>query len=83
MKELLALKMEKKEKVFYFNHRFAHHLNNFNAAIMPAEEILIEYYSSVLSPKIAMFVKWSVNPSLLETYEEAKKVEEEFESINK
>ena len=30
-----------------------------------------------------MFVKGSVKPSLLETYEEAKKVEEELESINK
>ena len=30
-----------------------------------------------------MFVKGSVKPSLLETYEEDKKVEEELESINK
>ena len=30
-----------------------------------------------------MFVKGLVKPSLLETYEEAKKVEEELESINK
>ena len=65
MKALLALKMEKKEKVLDFNHRFAHHLNNFSAAIMFAEETLMEYYSSALSPNIAMFVKWSVKPSLL------------------
>ena len=75
--------MEKKEKVLDFNHRFAHHLNNFNASMMHAEETLIEYYSSALSPEIAMFVKWSEKPSLLETYEEANKVEEELESINK
>ena len=50
---------------------------------MPPEETLIEYYSSALSLEIAMFVKRSVKPSLLETYEEAKKVEEELESINK
>ena len=81
MKELLALKMEKKEKVLDFNHRFAHHLTNFSAAIIPAKETLIKYYSSVLSPKIVMFVKRSVKPSLLETYEEAKKVEEELKSI--
>ena len=79
MRELLALKMEKKEKVLDFNHRFAHHLNNFSASMMHAEETLIEYYSSALSPKIAMFVKWSVKPSLLGTYEVAKKVEEELE----
>ena len=33
MKELLALKREKKEKVRYFSQRFAAHLNNFNIAI--------------------------------------------------
>ena len=30
-----------------------------------------------------MFMKWLVKPSLLETYEEDKKVEEELESIHK
>ena len=83
MKELLALKMEKKEKVFDFNHRFAHHLNNFSVAIMHVEESLVEYHSSMFSPEIAMLVKRLVKLSLLETYEEAKKVEEELESINK
>ena len=83
MKELLSLNMEKKEKVLDFNHRFAHHLNNFSAAIIPAEEKLIEYYYLGLSPEIEMFVKRSMKPSLLETYEEDKKVEEELESINK
>ena len=58
-------------------------MNNFSAAIIPVEETLIEYYSSALSPEIAMFVKRSVKHLLLETYEEAKKVEEELESINK
>ena len=33
MKELLALKKEKKEKVQDFTHRFAAHLKNFSAAI--------------------------------------------------
>ena len=75
--------MEKKEKVLDFNHRFTQHLNNFSTSIMPTEKTLIEYYSSTHSPEIAMFVKRSVKPSLLETYEEAKKVEEELESINK
>ena len=50
---------------------------------MPAEETLMEYYSSTLFPEIEIFVKRSAKPSLLETYEEAKKVEEELESINK
>ena len=69
MKELFSLKMEKKEKVLDFNHRFSHHLNNFSAAIMPTEGTLIEYYSLALLPKTEMFVKRSVKTSLLETYE--------------
>ena len=50
MKELLALKKEKKEKVQYFTHRLATHLKNFNAAIRPAEETLIEYYTLDFGP---------------------------------
>ena len=75
--------MDKKEKVRDFSQRFAAHLNNFSAAIKPIEETLMEYYTSTLSPDIAMFVKRSTNPSLVETYEESKKVENELESINK
>ena len=60
MKELLALKKEKKEKVQEFTHRFAAHLKIFNAAIRPAEETLIEYYTSALGPEMAMFAKRSV-----------------------
>ena len=75
--------MEKKEKVQDLSQRFASHLNKFSATIKPAEETLMEYYASALSPDIAMFVKRSVKPSLVETYEEAKKVEAELESINK
>ena len=41
MKELLALKKEKKEKVQDFTHRFAAHLKKFHAAIKPTEETLI------------------------------------------
>ena len=83
MKELLALRMNKTEMVQYFNHRFSSHLNNFNATIKPAEENLIEYYTSSLCPSIAMFVKRSVNPYLVETYEEANKIEVELNIINK
>ena len=75
--------MEKKEKVQDFSQSFVSHLNNFSAAIKPAEETLMEYYNSTLSPDIAMFVKMSVKPSLVETYEESKKVEVEIESIRK
>ena len=83
MKELLALRKEKKEKVQDFSQRFVAHLKKFSAAINPTEETLIEYYTSALGPDIAMFVKRSVKPSLVETYEEAVKIEAELESINK
>ena len=74
MKELLFLRMAKKEKVKDFSQRFASRLNNFSAAIKPIEETLMEYYTSVLSLYIAMFVKRSVKPCLVETYEEAIKI---------
>ena len=66
-----------------FSQRFVAHLNNFSATIKPAEETLIEYYTSALSPDIAMFVKRSVKPILVETYDEVVKIEVELESINK
>ena len=83
MKEFLDLRMDKKDKVQDFSQRFVSHLNNFSASIKLAKETLMEYYTSTLSPDIAMFVKMSVKPSLVETYEESKKVEDELESINK
>ena len=83
MKELLALIKEKKERVHNFNQRFASHLNNFDATIKPAENTLIEYYTLALGPEISMFVKISVNPTLVETYEEAEKVEDKMESTDK
>ena len=50
-------------------------MNNFDAATKPAENALIEYYTSALGPDLAMFVRRSVNPTLVETYEEYEKVE--------
>ena len=75
--------MDKKEKVQDFNQRFAAHLNNFSATTNPAEENLIEYYSSTLYPSIAMFVKRAVNPSLEKTYEVSSKVEAKLDTIKK
>ena len=83
MKELLAIIKEKKERMHNFNQRFVAHLNNFVATIKPAENTLIEYYTSALGPEIAMFVKRSDKPTLVETYEEAEKVEAKMESIDK
>ena len=83
MKELLSMRMEKKEKVQDFNHRFTTLLNNFSAATKPTKESLIEYYTTSLDPLIAMFVKRDGKVTLVEKYEEAKKVEASLDSIEK
>ena len=83
MKKLFSLRMDKKDKVWDFSERFSSHLNNFSAAIKPAEETLMEYYTSALFPDIAMFVRRSIKHSLVETYEEAKNFKDELESIKK
>ena len=57
-------------------------MNNFDAIDKPTENTLIEYYTSALGPDLAMFVKRSVKATLVETYEEAKKVEVEMDSID-
>ena len=64
-----------------FTQRFAAYLNNFSAADKPSENALIEYYTSTLGPDLAMFSKISIRPTLVETYEEAEKVEADMESI--
>ena len=81
MKGLCALKKERKQKVHDFTQRFASYLNNFTALTKPSENALIEYYTSTLGPDLAMFSKRSVRHTLVETYEEAKKVEPEMERI--
>ena len=48
MKGLIALKKEKKERVYNFNQMFSSYLNNFNAADKPSEHALIQYYTSAL-----------------------------------
>ena len=82
MKGLISLRNEKKERLHNFTHRFTAYMNNFDAATKPAENALIEYYTLALGPDLAMFVKRSVKPTLVETYEEAEKVEAEMESID-
>ena len=37
----------------------------------------MEYYTSTLGPELAMFAKMKARPTLVETYEEAERVEDE------
>ena len=81
MKELLSMRMERKEKVQDLNQRFTTLLNSFSATTKPTEESLIEHYTTTLYPPIAMFVKRAVKATLVENYEEEKKVEDDMDSI--
>ena len=58
-------------------------MNNFSAPTKPTKESLIQYYTITLDPPIAMFVKRSGKITLVENYEEAKKVEADMDSIEK
>ena len=82
MKDLISLKKEKKERVHNFTQRFSTYMNNFDATDKPTGHTLIDYYTSSLGPGLSMFVKRSVRPTLVETYEEFEKVEEEMDSID-
>ena len=81
MKGICALKKEIKEKVHSFTQRFVAYLKDFSKANKPSDNVLIEYYTSTLGPELAMFAKIKAKPTLAETYEEAKRVEAEKESI--
>ena len=83
MKELLSMRMEKKEKDQDLNQRFTTLLSSFSATTKPIEESLVEYHTTTLYPPIAMFVKRVVKATLVENYEEAKKVEADLDSITR
>ena len=81
MKGLGLLRKEKNEKVHKFTQRFSLYLKNFSEADRPSDKVLIEYYTSALGPELAMFAKMKAKPTLVETYEEAGRVEAEMESV--
>jgi len=57
LRELISIKMEKKEKIKYFNQFFAIILNKFPTDAQPIEALTVNYYTSSLHPCISMFVK--------------------------
>ena len=81
MKVLGLLRKEKDEKVHHFTQRFSTYLKNFSETERPSYKVLIEYYTSSLGLELAMFSKMKSMPTLVETYEEAERVEDEKESI--
>ena len=74
-------KKGKHEKVHSFTQRFSTYLKNFYEADRSSDKVLIEYFTSALGPELAMFSKMKARPTLVETYEEAEKVEARKESI--
>ena len=64
-----------------FTQRFVAYLKNFSETDKPSNKVMIEYYTSDLGRDLAMFAKGRAKPTLTETYEEAKVVEAERESI--
>ena len=58
-------------------------MNSFNATTKPIDESLVEYYTTSLYPPIAMFVKRVGKVTLVEKYEETKKIETDLDSIER
>ena len=81
MKGLGLLRKEKNEKVHSFTQIFSIYLKKFSEADRPSDKVLIEYYTSTLGPKLANFAKMKARPTLVETYEEAERVEAQRESV--
>ena len=69
--------MEPKEKVKYFNQHFLILRNRIPATSRPTEDVTIEFYTSALPGKIAMFVRQKAKLTLAENFEEAIKVEKD------
>ena len=65
----------------HFTQRFSTYLKNFSETDRPSDNVLIEYYTSALGPELAMFSKVKARHTLVETYEEAERLEAEKESI--
>jgi ribonuclease HI len=79
--DLSSLKMNSKEKVKDFNQRFLTLKNQIPADSMPAESLVIAYYTKSLHQSIAIWVKRSKNATLLEAFEEATQIEKDILSL--
>ena len=79
--DLSSLKMNPKEKVKDFNQRFLMLKNRIPAYSMPAESLVIAYYTKALHQSIAIWVKRSKKAMLLEAFEEATQIEKDILSL--
>jgi hypothetical protein len=79
--DLSSLKMNPKEKVKDFNQRFLTLKNRIPVDSMPAESLVIAYYTKALHQSIAIWVKRSKKATLLEAFEEATQIEKDILSL--
>jgi hypothetical protein len=79
--DLSNLKMNAKEKVKDFNQRFLTLKNRIPTDSMPAESLVIAYYTKALHQSIAIWVKRSKKATLLEAFEEATQIEKDILSL--
>jgi hypothetical protein len=79
--ELSSLKMNPKEKVKDFNQIFLTLKNRIPADSMPAESLIVAYYTKALHNNIAIWVKRSKKSTLLEAFEEASQIEKDILSL--
>jgi hypothetical protein len=79
--ELSSLKMNPKEKIKYFNQRFLTLKNRIPMDSMPAENVIVAYYTKALHQNIAIWVKRPKKATLLEAFEEASQIEKDILSL--
>jgi hypothetical protein len=79
--DLSNLKMNAKEKVKDFNQIFLTLKNRIPTDSMPAESLVISYYTKALHQSIAIWVKKSKKATLLEAFEEATQIEKDILSL--
>jgi hypothetical protein len=79
--DLSNLKMNAKEKVKDFNQIFLTLKNRIPTDSMPAESLVIAYYTKALHQSIAIWVKRSKKATLLEAFEEATQIEKDILSL--
>jgi hypothetical protein len=79
--ELSSLKMNPKEKIKYFNQRFLTLKNRIPVDSMPAENLIVAYYTKALHQNVAIWVKRSKKATLLEAFEEASQIEKDILSL--
>jgi hypothetical protein len=79
--ELSSLRMNPKEKIKDFNQRFLTLKNRIPTDSMPAENLIIAYYTKALHQSIAIWVKRSKKATLLEAFEEASQIEKDILSL--